>query len=166
MTRPGVPARVAVERGAGYLALWLVLMPSAKPADLACGLVAAAAATWVSLRLLPPAMGGVKFGALLALLPHFLGQSVRAGIDVARRVFDPRLPLRTGIVTCPVDFPPGVARSSFATFTSLLPGTVPCGDEQDGVVYHCLDVGQPVIEQLHEEERLLARALIVGEGHA
>lgn len=157
---------VAVERAAGYLALWVVLMPSAKPADLAVGAVAALAATWVSLRLLPPATGCLRFGALLALVPHFLVQSVRAGIDVALRAFHPRLPLRLGLVSCPLDFPPGYARNTFATFTSLLPGTVPCGDHQDGVVYHCLDVGQPVIEQLHEEERRLAKAVVVGEGHA
>ena len=164
MTRSGVPARVAVERGAGYLALWLVLMPSAKPADLAFGLVAATAATWVSLRLRPPAMGGVKFGVLLALAPHFLVQSVRAGVDVARRALDPRLPLDPGFVNCPLDFPPGLARNTFATITSLLPGSVPCGDQQEGLLYHCLDVAQPVVEQLWEEERLLARALIAGQG--
>ena len=45
----------------------------------------ASAATWVSLRLLPPASGRLRFGALLALLPHFLWESVLAGVDVARR---------------------------------------------------------------------------------
>jgi multicomponent Na+:H+ antiporter subunit E len=99
-------------------------------------------------------------------VPHFLGQSVRAGVDVARRAFDPRLPLNPGFVNCPLDFPPGLARNTFATITSLLPGTVPCGDQQEGLMYHCLDVGQPVVEELWAEERLLAKALIVGQGHA
>ena len=164
-SRLSSPTRIAIERGGGFLVLWVVLMPSAKPADLAVGAIATLAATWVSLRLLPPATGCLRFGALLALVPHFLWQSVLAGIDVARRALDPRLPLNTGFVDCPLDFPPGLARNTFATITSLMPGTVPCGDRAEGLVYHCLDVGQPVVEQLWAEQRLLAKALIVGKGH-
>jgi multicomponent Na+:H+ antiporter subunit E len=160
------PPGAALSRGASFLALWVVLMPSATPTDLAVGALAAAAATWVSLRLLPPATGCLRYTALLALVPHYLWQSVLAGIDVARRALDPRLPLNPGFVDCPLDFPPGVARNTFATITSLLPGTVPCGEGEEGLMYHCLDVADPVVEQLWEEERLLARALIVGKGHA
>ena len=65
-------------RGAAFLGLWIVLMPSTKPADLAMGLVSAAVATWASLRLLPPASGHVRFGVLLAFAPHFLWESARA----------------------------------------------------------------------------------------
>ncbi len=166
LARLSSPRRIAIERGAGFLVLWLVLMPSTKPADLVTGAIAAVAATWVSLRFLPPATGCLRFGALLALVPHFLWQSVLAGIDVARRALDPRLPLNPGFVNCPLDFPPGVARNTFATITSLMPGTVPCDDQAEGIVYHCLDVDEPVVEQLWAEQRLLSRALIVGKGHA
>ena len=59
----------------------------------------------------------------------------------------------------------GLARNTFSTITSLLPGSVPA-DEADGVlVYHCLDTTQPVVEQLWREERLLARALVAGRRH-
>jgi multicomponent Na+:H+ antiporter subunit E len=159
------PRRVALARAIAFGSLWLVLMPSTKPADLAFGAFAAFAATWLSLRLLPPAAGCLRFGALVALLPHFLRESVRAGIDVARRAFSPSLPLAPGFVSCPLGFPPGLARNTFATITSLLPGSVPA-DEADGVlVYHCLDLTQPVVEQLWQEERLLARALVAGRRH-
>jgi len=47
----------------------------------------------------------------------------------------------------------------FAALTSLLPGTVPTGEENGQLVYHCLDVGQPVIAQLAAEEEALSRAL-------
>ena len=131
--------RVATMRGLFFLALWLALMPSAKPADLAVGLVATIVATWASLRLLPPAAGQFRVGALLVYLPHFLWQSMLAGFDIARRALDPRLPLRPGFVSCPTRLPPGRARNEFKSFTSLLPGSVPCGEEQDAIVYHCLD---------------------------
>jgi multicomponent Na+:H+ antiporter subunit E len=145
--------------------LWLVLMPSAKPADLAIGLIATIAASLASLRLLPPAAGRVHFGALLAFVPHFLWQSVIAGLDVARRATSPRMPMQPGFAVCRVGFPRGLARNEFAAITSLLPGTVPVGEEEHAIVYHCLDVTQPVAQQVADEERRLAGALISGERH-
>jgi len=145
--------------------LWLVLMPSAKPGDLAFGLLATIAATSVSLRLLPRAAGRVRFGALFAFVPHFLWQSVIAGLDVARRAMSPGLPLQPGFMLCRVGFPLGVARNEFAAITSLLPGTVPAGEEENAILYHCLDITQPVAEQVAAEERRLVGALISGEGH-
>ena len=63
------------------------------------------------------------------------------------------------------DFPEGIARNTFATITSMMPGTVPCG-EIDGVLeYHCLDIREPVVEALWAEERRLARALTAGRRH-
>lgn len=159
------PVRAALARGVGLFALWIVLIQSAKPGDLAVGALTAVAATWVSLRLMPPAAGRVKFIALVARLPRFLWQSVLAGIDVARRALDPRLPLRTGFVTYRTGFPRGQARNAFATITSLLPGTVPSGDGDAGIEYHCLDTAQPVQEQLATEEREYAKALEPGQGH-
>ncbi|WP_321915815.1 Na+/H+ antiporter subunit E [Paraburkholderia sp. J11-2] len=152
--------RVALARALCFLALWFILMPSVKPADLACGLIATFIATQMSLRLQPPATGMLRLGALLIFAPHFLLQSLLAGIDVARRALDPRLPLRPGIVVYRVGFPPGTARNGFAIITSLLPGSLPVDETADGLVYHCLDISQPVAEQLADEERRLAGALV------
>ena len=160
------PLSTELWRGAGFFLLWMLLMQSGKPADLAIGVFASVAATWVSLRLLAPAAGCLHFSKLLALLPHLLGESVLAGIDVARRAFDPRLPLRPGLVSCPLAFPPGFARNTFATITSLLPGSVAAGEVDGVLVYHCLDISAPVVEQLWKEERLLARALVAGRQRA
>jgi multicomponent Na+:H+ antiporter subunit E len=160
-------ARSGAARGVAYFAFWLVLMPSQKPADLVLGLLAAAAAAWLSLRLLPPESGRLRFSVMLALMPHFVFESVRAGVDVARRALAPQVRLNPGFVDCPMAFPPGLARNTFATISSLLPGSVPCG-ESDGefLSYHCIDVSEPVIEQLCAEERVLARALVAGQTHA
>ena len=160
------PLSTELWRGTGFFLLWLLLMQSGKPADLAIGVFASVGATWVSLRLLAPAAGCLHFGKLLALLPHLLSESVLAGIDVARRAFDPRLPLRPGLVSCPLAFPPGFARNTFATITSLLPGSVAAGEVDGVLVYHCLDISAPVVEQLWKEERLLARALVAGRQRA
>ncbi|MEX3921957.1 Na+/H+ antiporter subunit E [Paraburkholderia sp. BR10872] len=157
--------RVALTRAVCFLALWIILMPSVKPADLVCGLIATLVATQMSLRLLPPVAGRVRLGALLVFVPHFLLQSLLAGIDVARRALDPRLPLRPGIVVYRVGFPPGTARNGFAIITSVLPGSLPVDETADGLVYHCLDTSKRVDEQLADEERRLAGALVSGERH-
>ena len=140
-------------------------MQSDELADLAVGVFACIAATWTSLRLMPPSSGGLHFSKLLALLPHFLWESVLAGVDVARRALHPRMLLNPGFVTCPLSFPPGFARNTFATITSLLPGSVPADETEGVLVYHALDDTSPVVEQLWREERLLAKALVAGRRH-
>src|SRR5262249_15381411 len=155
----GLPPGV-VSRATWFLGFWLVLT-GADPADLSAGALAVAAATWASLLLLPPGGSGHAPPAMARLGLRFLYQSVVAGVDVARRALDPRLPLRPGFVAYPVRFPPGTARNAFTTLTSLLPGTVPIGEESGQLVYHCLDVDQPVVSQLAAEEVALSRGRLV-----
>ncbi len=163
--RPESLLATALWRGMAFFLLWMLLMPSLKRGDLVVGVLASVGATWVSLRLLPPSSGCLRFGRLLALLPHFVWESVLAGVDVARRALLPGLPLRPGFVTCPLGFPPGFARNTFATITTLLPGSVAAGEVDGVMVYHCIDTSSPVVEQLWKEERLLARALVAGRHH-
>jgi len=165
MRDPARAPRVAAVRAALFFLVWVVVDQSAKPANLTVGVLAAAAATWASLRLLPPAGGRVRLGALLALLPRFLWQSLLAGIDVARRAFSPRLPLAPGFVEYPVGLPRGSARNAFELISSLMPGSVPTGETETTIEYHCLDATQPVAEQLAAEERAYAKALVPGRRH-
>jgi len=158
-------ARTAAVRALLYFLVWIVIDQSAKPANLAFGVLATAAATWASLKLMPPAAGRVRMGALLMLLPRFLWQSLVAGIDVARRAFSPRLPLQPGFVDYAPGLPRGSARNAFEAISSLLPGSVPTGETEDVIEYHALDVAQPVTEQLAAEEQAYAKALIPGQRH-
>ena len=151
-----VPA--AIVRAVWFLILWLALA-GADPADLVAAAGAIVAATWTSLHLLPPSRSRRSPAAIVRLALRFLYESVVAGVDVARRALDPRLPLRPGLMVYPVRFPPGRWRNTFAALTSLLPGTVPAGDQNGQLVYHCLDVDQPVASQLAAEESALAQAI-------
>jgi multicomponent Na+:H+ antiporter subunit E len=157
--------RAAALRALLYFGLWLVIDQSAKPANLLFGVIATASATWTSLWLLPPATGRVRIFALLRLLPRFLWQSLVAGVDVARRAFSPSLPLNPGFVDYPVGLPRGSARNAFELISSLLPGSVPTNESEAAIEYHCLDVHQPVVEQLAVEERAHAVALVPGRRH-
>lgn len=165
MTAPRRRTVVAATRAAAFFGLWLVLLQSLKAGDLAVGVLAAGIATATSLALLPPDSGGVRLGALAVQFPRFLWQSLLAGFDVARRSLSPSLPLSTGFVDYRTGFARGHARNNFATVTSLMPGTLPCGDDADTIEFHCLDTGQPVAEQLAEEERRLAKAFVPGNDH-
>jgi multicomponent Na+:H+ antiporter subunit E len=131
-----------------------------KPADLPIGLIAAAAATWASLRLLPPARVKLRLLSLAAFALHFVRQSASSGIEVAWRAFDPRLPLNPGFVVYPCRLRSTGSRSAFCALSSLLPGTLPAGSDENGVLLvHCLDVAQPVATNLAAEEALFSRAI-------
>ena len=157
--------RTALVRWALFLVFWVALIGFSLSA-LVVGVVAAGGATWASLYLLPPGPQRVRLLPLVALLPRFLWQSLVAGWDVARRAFDPRLPLRPGFVAYRSGHAPGHLRNTFATISSLMPGTLPCGENEGELIFHCLDVGQPVLEQLAAEEKVLARVLeeVPGDG--
>jgi multicomponent Na+:H+ antiporter subunit E len=141
-----------------FLCLWLVLA-GASPGDIPAAAAAIAAATWTSLRLLEPSSSRRSPRAIVRLALLFLYHSVVAGIDVAGRALSPRLPLRPGFVAYPTRLSRGVRQNVFTTLTSLLPGTVPTGEESGQIIYHCLDITQPVLADLAAEEAALVRAL-------
>ncbi len=142
-----------------FFALWLVLTLG-EPADLAAGIFATIAAVWASLYLLPPSPLHLSLAALLRFILRFFRQSVLAGVDVAWRALDPRLPLHPGYVQFPSRLARGSARNAFCTLECLLPGTLPVESDQSGMLLiHCLDVDQPVVADLAKDEHLFRRAL-------
>ena len=130
------------------------------PTDLPVGLIAAAAATWTSLRLLPRVKVQLRLLSLATFTLHFLRQSVSSGVEVAWRAFNPRLPLNPGFIVYPCRLRTAGSRGAFCALSSLLPGTLPAGSDEEGaLLIHCLDVGQPVAASLAAEEALFSRAI-------
>jgi multicomponent Na+:H+ antiporter subunit E len=140
------------------LGLWIVF-DGVKPEGLAIGAMTAALATWASLRLLPRSSKRLRIFPLLSLGGHFLWSSIVAGVDVAWRVFQPRMPLRPGFVTCDCGLPASTTRDLFLSMISLMPGSVPVADEDGRIIMHCLDTEQPVAAQVADNEARLRRAL-------
>jgi multicomponent Na+:H+ antiporter subunit E len=150
--------RVLLVRAGSTFVFWLSLA-GANPRDVAAGALAAIVATWASLHLWPPGQWRLHPVALVFLVLRFLYQSVRAGVDVGLRALDPRLPLRPGFKVFHTRLPIGSKRDAFCTMTSLLPGTLPVDSNADGdIVFHCLDVTQPVLTQLARDEAFFVRA--------
>lgn len=149
----------AISRFIGFFGFWLVLT-GADPSDLVAGLVAAIAATSASLRLMPALPWALRPIKLAGYVLHFLRQSITAGIDVAWRALQPRMALQPGFVVYQAQLPPGTTRETFCAIMSLMPGTLPCGPaDGNGLTIHCLDVTQPVAEQLAVEEALCVQTL-------
>lgn len=129
-----------------------------KPMDLAMGAVAALLAACVSVRYLPA--GTFRFDAVgvAAFAGRFLRRSVEAGFDVARRVFDPALPVRPGVIAVPCETPLGPLRQAFRASVSLQPGTVPLRDAESELELHALDTSTPVAADLAADERVFTKA--------
>lgn len=151
-------------RTAVLFGFWIVLA-GIKPVDLAAGLLAAMVAAAASLHVFPPTARRRRPFFIIRLALRFLYQSVVAGVDVAWRALHPALPLRPGFVTFESQLPEGDLRAGFCTVTSLLPGTLPVGQDESGrLLIHALDTTRPVAEQLRQEEALFARATGGGAG--
>ena len=152
------PARVAAGRAALFFVFWLMIA-GYDPADLPIGVTTAVLATWASLRLMPPTDVRLRPRALARFILRFLGQSVRSGVQVAGLAFRPSMPIRPGFVTYRSHLSGGTL-SAFCALSSLLPGTLPTGGEEQGeLLIHCLDVHQPVADDLAREEALFGRVL-------
>ena len=157
--------RSALWRAVGFFAFWLVLA-GPDPANLPAGLLATGLAVWTSLHLKPPSTEQLSVFRLAHFVVHFLRQAVIAGIDVALRALSPRLRIQPGFILYHPLLPPGVKRDAFCTETSLLPGTLPAGAAEDGsLIIHCLDISQPVAEQLAVEETLFMQLFKDGRSH-
>lgn len=131
-------------RFALWYGLWLVLAGWSL-ANAAVGVPAAGLAAWAGGLLLPA--GGRRLSPLrvVRFAAGFVWQSVVAGVDVAWRVFQPRMRLCPGIVRVAPRLPQGPARLFFRGIASLQPGSLACGvDEQGRLLFHCLDTREDV----------------------
>jgi len=140
----------AARRGIPLAVIWLVLAGAGGEA-LVVGAIMVPLATWLSLCLLPGSVP-LRFGPLLALFPRFVWQSLIGGMDVARRAFHPRLPIRPGRLRIAVDLPEG-GRVALGGELSLMPGTLAAGCDGDRLLVHVLDLDHDIESVVQEEER-------------
>lgn len=113
------------------------------------GLLVVAVAIFASHALARMERPHFSFPALLRFLGHFLVASLRGGLDVARRAFDPRLPLEITNWKHRFRIPPGQPRTVLVATISLLPGTLSRGLDDDWVLVNSI-----AGDQHHEVERL------------
>jgi multicomponent Na+:H+ antiporter subunit E len=138
-----------------FAGLWLVIA-GADPAAWLIGVPAVAAATWASLRLEPDSGLRLSPAGALRFSRIFLWESLRGGLDVARRTLGRRLDIRTGFVTHRNRLPAGRSRLLFVNCVSLLPGTLAADLRDDFLLVHLLDTGTDAARELARLEDAVA----------
>nr|WP_274521637.1 Na+/H+ antiporter subunit E [Ectothiorhodospira variabilis] len=110
----------------------------------------------------------IAWRQVLPFALSFFWQSLVGGLDVSRRAFSPRLPLRPGFIDYPVQLRRGPALTFFMIVISLLPGTLSVGLHRACVHVHVLDLGLDVQGSLADLEGRVARlfGITIHQGEA
>ncbi len=156
---PRDPARRVAGALATRLALfagvwWALADGSVTNLPLAGAVLLGAAAA--SLRVTRPSAWRLVPAGLLGFALFFLGRSMLAGLDVARRALDPRLPIAPAVLSYHTTLPAGAPRACFAAVVSLLPGTLTVGMSASLLEVHALDVREDVNANLATLEARIA----------
>ena len=136
--------------------LWLVLTQG-DTSSWVIGLPTVLFATLVSLRFSAASDWGWRWRGTLRFLPFFFYCSLKGGIDVASRAFQPALPLAPAMTDYSLRLREGTARVFFANVVSLLPGTLSADISGDTLIVHVLDRNLPTSGQLRRLELAVAR---------
>jgi len=142
-------------------AIWLAWSGHFTPLLLSFGALSCAIVIAVVLRMKIADRETVPLELVLGLpryLPWLGWQIVKANVDVARRIIDPRLPIDPGVVRVRALQRKHAARVLFANSITLTPGTVSIDVEGDEIVVHALtrEAGEEVLAG--EMNRRVARA--------
>jgi len=131
--------------------LWMALVGALGAQEAAAGLVVAVVVAAVagaapftgrSLHILEPR----RLAMAVAYVPYLMWSIVRSNLDVARRVIDPALPIRPGIVRVRTRLTHPVARLLLANSITLTPGTLTVDLCEDELCIHWVDVQAEDIE--------------------
>jgi multicomponent Na+:H+ antiporter subunit E len=115
-----------------------------------------ALATITSLVLLPPADHTLRMVGLIRFIGFFVWYSLRGGIDVALRAFNPRLPLDPALIIFSPRLKERAAQIVLVNMISLLPGTLSADLEDNRVRVHVLATGAEIGRSLQQVESVVA----------
>lgn len=148
--------RSTVERIVIFATFWLALTGGATDA-LYHGAPAVLLAVWISLWLYPATQPGIRPGWALLYVPHLLLRGFWGGIDVARRVLDPRLPVRPGWFLVPLSTNSVEVNAVLGGVVSVLPGSLAAGVRSGALEVHVLDIDDFDTRSVEAEERRVLR---------
>jgi multicomponent Na+:H+ antiporter subunit E len=145
----------AVLRFGSFAAFWW-LLNEGDNAAWTLGIPTVAAATLISLAFVPPRPWRIRpYGALRFGL-YFVRKSLLSSVDVAQRVFKPRIPIKPRLVRYPLRLKEVNAQVIMANTASLLPGTLSVGLAENVLTLHVLDIDAPIREELNVLEKRVA----------
>lgn len=97
-------------------------------------------------------------------IPYFLWQSLRGGLDVAWRVWLPRVPVEPHFLTYPLQLPAGTARAVFVYTVGLLPGTLSVEMQEGQLLIHALNPSVEAHAELAALEQRIAALFALSLG--
>lgn len=81
---------------------------------------------------------------MIAYIPIFIRELIKANIDVAKRSFNPKLPINPGIVKVPTDLKSDYGLAMLCNSITLTPGTISMDvteeDDRNYIYIHWIDV--------------------------
>jgi multicomponent Na+:H+ antiporter subunit E len=146
-----IAARIAILAG-----LWWLIVQGQPDAWLV-GAPAVALAALASVRFGGDALPRLSLAGLFAFITLFLRESVRGGIDVARRTLGPGLRIEPGFHRYRLHISDPAARVLLINSIGLLPGTLAADLDSDHAELHLLDTGMNPDRQLLQLEQAVAR---------
>ena len=142
-------------RGLGFVVLWWILAEGRGDGWLLGG-VAVVAATWTSVKLLPPVQQPIRLAGLIGFFGFFLWNSLRGGIQVAGMALRGSAALQPQIIELPVTLPAGGARVLLVNALGLMPGTLSVDLDDNNLRLHLLNDCQPVVAEKLAMEAAIA----------
>ncbi|QTL34644.1 Na+/H+ antiporter subunit E [Pseudoalteromonas viridis] len=158
--------RTLLIRALIFSALWLLLTKGAW-SSWVVGIVVVPVSVWMSMCLFnstpitagnngKPVTGQLHYARLLRLLPYFLLNSLKGGIQTARMAFSPRIVMRPGTISYSVQLPAGHTQLWFIHLISLLPGTLSAQLEGKELLIHMLEVSEDNYRDVIDCEQKIA----------
>ena len=138
-----------------FASLWW-LLSGGDPGSWLIGIPAVLAAGWAARRLRMGERWTFSAPGVLRFLPLFLWESLRGGMDVARRTLAPRLRIQPGFTLYRTGLQQPNARVFFANCVCLLPGTLAADLQDDRLRVHMLDAAFDPQVELKRLERAVA----------
>jgi len=145
-----------LSRGVLFSLIWWILTDGAIASWL-IGVPAVLLAVAASVALVPPVR--VAWSELLRFLSFFVRHSLLGGVDVARRAFQPDMPIDPDLIAYPLRLPQGLPQVIMANIVSLLPGTLCATLDRNVLKVHVLDRQTGFLAELEAVERRVARML-------
>lgn len=160
--------RTTTERALLLAGLWWVIA-GGEPGSWLIGVPAVVVATWASVALRGRSTRRWSITGVARLAWFFVVESLRGGVDVARRALSQPLDVKPTWATHRVSLPAGVPRLLLCSAVGLLPGTLAVSLNGDELLVHSLSGSASVSREVEALERCIDAALPGerdGERHA
>lgn len=154
------PANPAFRRGAGVAlalaAVW-ALFNWGDISSWIVGVIFIVLGTLLALWLPAGDSRALRPAAILRFAVFFVLESVRGGLQVARRALAPGFSARPGFIRHRPDLSCQAAHTLFKDALTLTPGTIFVDKDGDLLIIHCMDLAEQAGEDIADLERRVGR---------